>query len=186
MASRLKRHLNKHCIRFDNIVKAKARKREAAEARGKRTKLGDETEMTEIVEPVRKQPETITAEAHFDARWSYILGLVRASVEGLQGKPNAAETDEAQTHFRLQIPLDITLNHYARAKRVTASLPRDLALATMEKIQEATGTMWTERVRGPKTGMDTQQSMMSERRCGLARGTREKAASSTTTATTSH
>ena len=95
VAIRLKCHLNKHCIRFDNIVKAKARKREAAEARGKRTKLGDETEMTEIVEPVRKQPEAITAEAHVDARWSYILGLVRASVEGLQDKPNAAETDAA-------------------------------------------------------------------------------------------
>ena len=27
VASRLKRHFNKHCIRFDNIVKAKARKR---------------------------------------------------------------------------------------------------------------------------------------------------------------
>ena len=160
MASRLKRHLNKHCIRFDNILKAKARKREAAETRGKRTKPGDETEMTELEEPVRIQPDTITSEAHLDARWDYIRGLARAGVEGLQDKPNAAETDAAQTYDRLRIPLDITLNYYARAKRVTASLPRDLALAIMEKIQEARGTMWTERVRGPKAGIDTQQNMM--------------------------
>ena len=52
------------------------------------------------------------------------------------------------------------MNYLARAKRVTASLPRDLALAIMEKIQEARGTMWTERVRGPKAGIDTQQNMM--------------------------
>ena len=52
------------------------------------------------------------------------------------------------------------MNYYARAKRVTASLPRDLALAIMEEIQEARGTIWIERVRGPKACMVIHQIMM--------------------------
>ena len=58
---RLKRQLNKHCIRFENILKTKTRKGETAETRVKRTKLGDETELVEREEPERKQPKTITA-----------------------------------------------------------------------------------------------------------------------------
>ena len=38
---RLKRQLNKHCIRFENILETKTRKGETAETRVKRTKLGD-------------------------------------------------------------------------------------------------------------------------------------------------
>ena len=37
---RLKRQLNKHCIRFENILETKTRKGETAETRVKRTKRG--------------------------------------------------------------------------------------------------------------------------------------------------
>ena len=119
----------------------------------------DETIIPAIaeLEPVRIQPDTITSEAHLDARWDYIRGLARAGVEGLQDKPNAAETDAAQTYDRLRIPLDITLNYHARAKRVTASLPRDLALAIMEKIQEKEGRC------GPRGFEDQKQALTPSR-----------------------
>ena len=45
--SRLKRQLNKHCSRFENILKNKTRKGETAETKVKRTKLGDKTELIE-------------------------------------------------------------------------------------------------------------------------------------------
>ena len=51
VVSRLKRQLNKHCIRFENILKTKTRKGETAETRVKRTKLGDKTELIEREEP---------------------------------------------------------------------------------------------------------------------------------------
>ena len=104
VVSRLKHQLNKHCIRLENILKTKTRKGETAETRVKRTKLGDKTEMTERGEPERKQPKTITSEAHRDALWSYSLGLARAGVEGLQDKPRAAETGASQTYGYVQIP----------------------------------------------------------------------------------
>ena len=90
---RLKRQLNKHCIRFENILETKTRKGETAETRVKRTKLGDKTELIEREEPERKQPKTITAEAYLDGLWTYNLGLARTGVEGLQKTPRAAETD---------------------------------------------------------------------------------------------
>ena len=108
VVSRLKRQLNKHCIRFDNILKTKARNGETAETRVKRTKLGDKTELTEREEPEREQPKTITSEACLNALWSYSLGLARAGVVGLQGKPSAAETDTSQTHDCVHIPWHIT------------------------------------------------------------------------------
>ncbi len=160
VVSRLKRQLNKHCIRFENILKTKTRKGETAETRVKRTKLGDKTELIEREEPERNQPRTITAEVYLDALWTYILGLARAGVEELQDKPSAAETDGSQTYDYVQIPLDVTMNYHARAKRFTASLPRDRALAILKEIDEAEGMMWTERMRGPKAGMVIHQIMM--------------------------
>ena len=160
VVSRLKRQLNKHCIRFENILKTKTRKGETAETRVKRTKLGDKTELIEREEPERKQPRTITAEVYLDALWTYILGLARAGVEELQDKPSAAETDGSQTYDYVQIPLDVTMNYHARAKRFTASLPRDRALAILKEIDEAERMMWTERMRGPKAGMVIHQIMM--------------------------
>ena len=56
VVSRLKRQLNKHCIRFENILKTKTKKGETAETRVKRTKLGDKTEPIEREEPEQKQP----------------------------------------------------------------------------------------------------------------------------------
>ena len=56
----------------------------------------DETIIPAIaeLEPVRIQPDTITSEAHLDARWDYIRGLARAGVEG---PPRQAGVDtEAQ------------------------------------------------------------------------------------------
>ena len=56
VVSRLKRQLNKHCIRFENILKTKTKKGETAETRVKRTKLDDKTEPIEREEPEQKQP----------------------------------------------------------------------------------------------------------------------------------
>ena len=122
----LKRQLSKHCIRFESILETKTTKEETAEPRVKRTKLGDENELVEREEPEREQPKTITAEAYPGALWTYILGLARAGVEELQDKPSAAETDGSQTYDYMQIPLDVTANHPARAKLFTVSLPRAL------------------------------------------------------------
>ena len=90
--------------------------------------------MIEREEPERKQPKTITAEAYLDALWTYILGLARAGVEELQDKPSAAETDGSQTYDYVQIPLDVTVNSHARAKRFTASLPRALLPLQREEL----------------------------------------------------
>ena len=160
VVSRLKRQLNKHCIRFENIIKTRTRKGETAETRIKRTKLGDKTELIEREEPERKQPKTITAEVYLDALWTYILGLARAGVEELQDKPSAAETDGSQTYDYVQIPLDVTMNYHARAKRFAASLPKDRALTILKEIDEAERMMWPERVRGPKAGMVIHQILM--------------------------
>ena len=126
VVSCLKRQLSKHCIRFESILETKTTKEETAGPRVKRTKPGDENELVEREEPERKQPKTITAEAYPDALWTYILGLARAGVEELQDKPSAAETDGSQTYDYMQIPLDVTANHPARAKLFTVSLPRAL------------------------------------------------------------
>ena len=111
-------------------------------------------------EPERKQPKTITAEAYLGVLWIYNLGLARAGVEELQDKPSAAETDASQTYGYVQIPLEVTTNYHARAKRFTASLPRDRVLAILKKTNEAGRPMWTEGVRGPGAGMVIHQIMV--------------------------
>ena len=58
------------------------------------------------------------------------------------------------------IPLEVTTNYHARAKRFTASLPRDRALAILKKTNEAGRPMWTEGVRGPEAGMVIHQIMV--------------------------
>ena len=55
VVSRLKRQLNKHCIRSKSILKTKTRKGETDGTRVKRTKLGDQTKLVEREEPERKQ-----------------------------------------------------------------------------------------------------------------------------------
>ena len=54
---RLKRQLNKHCIRLENILETKTKEGEIAETRVKCTKLGNKTELIEREEPERKQPK---------------------------------------------------------------------------------------------------------------------------------
>ena len=63
----------------------------AAEARIKRTKLGDEAELAEREEPERGQPETITSEAYLMRFGTASIGLARAGADELQDKPSAAK-----------------------------------------------------------------------------------------------
>ena len=162
VASRLKRQLNKHRIRFEDILKIETLKVETAETRIRRTKLGNKTELVEREEPEHRQLKTITTEVYLDALWTDILGLARAGVEELQYKPSAAETDESQSYDYVHIPLTVTINYHCRAKRFAASLPKDLAIAILKEIDEAERMMWTEGVRGPKAGMVTHQIMMEQ------------------------
>ncbi len=59
VVKRLRRQLNKHCIRFKNSMETKSRRVETAETRVRRTKLGNRTQLTERDEPERRQPRTI-------------------------------------------------------------------------------------------------------------------------------
>ena len=89
----LKRQLNKHCIRFEDILETKTRKGKAAGTTVKRAKIGNETKLTDREGPERKQPKVIADEAHRGALWTYNLGPARAGGEELLDKPSAAETD---------------------------------------------------------------------------------------------
>ena len=84
------------------------------------------------------------------ALWTYILGLARAGVEEVQDRPEADETSESQTYDYVQIPLGIMINYHSRAKRFTASLPRNQAFAILKEVGEAERLLWQEKVRGPK------------------------------------
>ena len=116
VVSRLKRQLNKHCIRFEDILRTETRKGETAETRIKRTKPGNKTELVEREEPEQNQLKTITTEVYEEELWAYICGLARAGVEELQDKPSAAETDEFQSHDYAQIPLAVTTSYHSKAK----------------------------------------------------------------------
>ena len=91
MVSRLKRQLNKHYIRLVNILEMKTEKGGTAGTVVERTKLGDETELTEREELERKQPKNITSEDHHDVLRSCILDLARADVQRLQNKSRSAK-----------------------------------------------------------------------------------------------
>ena len=160
VASRLKRQLNKHCIRFEDTLRTETNEGEAAETRINRTKPGNKIEPVECEEPEQNQLMTITTEVYEEELWVYIRGLARAGAEELQDKPRAAETGELQSHDYAQIPLAVTMSHHSRAKRFDASLPKDLSLAIFQKIDEALRMLRTERVRGPKAGMVAHQILM--------------------------
>ena len=165
VVSRLKHQLNKHCIKFEDILKTKTRKGESAEIRIERTwqdlfmELGNRTELGEHEEP-EQEVGTITAEGYLGARWTYILGLARAGVEEVQDRPEADETNDSQTYDYVQIPLDVLINYHSRAKRFAASLPRNRAFAILRDIDETERLLWTERARGPKVGMTIHEIMM--------------------------
>ena len=59
MTSCLKRHLDKHCIRFDNILRTKARRETLLKPESSAQKLGDRTELTEREEPERNSPRPL-------------------------------------------------------------------------------------------------------------------------------
>ena len=158
----LKRQLNKHCIRFEDILETKTRKGKAAGTTVKRAKTGNETKLTEREGPERKQPKVIADEAHRGALWTYNLGLARAGGEELLDKPSAAETDASQTPEYAQIPLDVTTNCRARTKRFTTSPPRNRALAILKEIEEVGRRLWIEGVHEPEAGMSMHQSMMKQ------------------------
>ena len=65
--NRLKRQLNKYCIKFEDILRTETRNGETAETRIKRTKPGNKTELVECEEPEQKQLKTITTEVYLDA-----------------------------------------------------------------------------------------------------------------------
>ena len=95
MVSRLKCQVNKHCIKFDNILKTTIRKRLLEPEQTH--EAGDETELTERKEPERERSETITSEARLQELGNHSLGLARAGGDALQDKPSAAKTDALQT-----------------------------------------------------------------------------------------
>ena len=76
---------------------------------------------TELVEHEHKN---IIADIDPETLWTYSLSMARAGGEELQDKPSAAETDGSQTYDYVQFPLDVTVNHRARAKQFTASFLR--------------------------------------------------------------
>ena len=53
---------------------------------------------------------------------------------GLRDKPSVAETDESQAYGYMQIPLNVTANHPARAKLFTACLLRALLPLQCEEL----------------------------------------------------
>ena len=106
----------------------------AAETRIKRTKLGDETELTEREEPERGQPETITAEACL-MRFGTTARPGKAGVDD-QDNPSAAKPTRRR---RRTVHTFVWILHELsrQSERFTASLPRNLALAILEEIDEA-------------------------------------------------
>ena len=71
------------------------------------------------------------------------------------------------THAHVQTPLDATMDHHSRAKRLAASLPKDQVLATLREIDDTDRMMWTERVLWPRAGMVIQHTMMERVHAGL-------------------
>ena len=81
VVSRLKRQLDKHTLRFEQILKTKTRKGETAEGKVKRTKIGDHTEVVEREQTVQVDHKRVTVEIYLDALYTYIIGLARAGVD---------------------------------------------------------------------------------------------------------
>ena len=127
MASRLKRQLNRHCTDREH-PEDEDQQGETAETRVRRAGLGGRNEVIE------REPKTLIADTDLEALWAYILGLARVCGEELQDKPSAAETDGSQTYDYVQIPLDVTVNYRARAKRFTASFLRALLPLQREEL----------------------------------------------------
>ena len=165
VVSRLRHHLNKHRITFEDILKTKTKRGESAECRIERAwhdlfmELGNKTDPGEPEDPERKVG-TIAVEDYLSALWTYILGLARAGVEKVQGRPDADETNDSQTYDYVQIPLDVLFNYHSRAKRFAASLPKRRAFAILKSTDEAERLLWSERARGPKVGMIIHEIMM--------------------------
>ena len=71
------------------------------------------------------------------------------------------------THDHLQTPLDATMDHHSRAKRLAASLPKDQVPVTLREIDDTERMMWTERVLWPRASMVIQHTMMERVHAGL-------------------
>ena len=91
MVSRLKCQFNKHCIRFDNILKIDCQKKKDYWNQKQAHRAGDETELTEREEPERERPETITSEAR--QRMGTTASTLPTDVDELQGRASTAKTD---------------------------------------------------------------------------------------------
>ena len=152
VVSKLKRQLDKHTLRFEHVLKTKTRKGETAEGRIKRTRIGDKTEVVEREEPEKQHPRQVTVESYLDGLYTYMVGLARAGVEELSDKPGTPKAEDSTSHEYVHIPLDLTLQYYAKAKRFAATLPRDRALKILQEVDEAERLMWTERVKSQKIG----------------------------------
>ena len=149
-ANRLKRQLNEHCSKSEDILRKETRNGKTAETRIVCTKPGNKTELVKREEPEQSQLKAIATEGYVDAVWTYIRGLARAGVGELQDEPSAAETEGLQAYDYEQIPLAVAMSYHSRAKRFAVSLPENLSLAILKEINEAEKMLWTGRVRGPR------------------------------------
>ena len=104
----------------------------AAEARIKRTKLGDETELAECEETERGQPETITSEACLMRFGTASIGLARAGADELQDKPSAAKPMRRSC---MVVCTFVWILHglSRQSERITTSLPRTSRLSSWRR-----------------------------------------------------
>ena len=73
------------------------------------------------------------------------------------------------THDHVQTPLNATMDHHSRAKRLATSLPKDQVLVTLKEIDDTERIMWTERVSWPRAGMVIQHTMRERVHVGLGK-----------------
>ena len=148
VVSKLRRALDRRNIKFENVMKVRTRKGEAAAAEMKRTRIDKSTTIVHSEVPEEHRKETVAV--YLRALQTYLFGLARAGIEELDPKPLVAESVDTDSTDYVQVPLDLLMSYHLRACRLTADLqgagfpdPID----TVQRIDEAERMLWSDRLR---------------------------------------
>ena len=146
--SRVSREMSKRMLCVFSIWKVKSLQFELMTTQKKR-KLGDNLFTEEAEE---EEPSARDTEAYLDKLQTLMLAYAMAGVgplpmPGPGFDPNNELTLRADSALYAQVPLDVAMQYYFRAKRATYALPPGKRLAWLQTRDSDERTEWTARFR---------------------------------------
>lgn len=141
LLSRLFTEVERRALQIKDLWKVKTLTSQSEEG-PKRWKLAPHL-FTDI-DTESEVPVNASVDAYFDNMATYLLALAKAGAKGLTPTPQKSESLSSNATDYVQIPYEVLLPYFHRARRYTASRPKSDQLRALMKLDLSERAVWTQ------------------------------------------